>query len=305
MKFGIFAIIVNLLAGAFFSVQSGASIALRKAVRENPLSLMSFSTFPIPYNPVKRSGFVAPLVKAKSVVVVDDATNKILFAQNEKVHLPLASITKVATAMVVLNRCENLNEVVTVPTAATKVGGSKMELIPGERMTVLNLLKGLLIVSANDAALALAIHMDGSPARFVAYMNDLVKGLGLKDTHFVNPDGFDAPGHYSTAYDIAELSRYALRNETYRNIIHTAHTMVTDVSGRFGYTLKNTNKLLNSYLNIEGGKTGTTSRAGESLVVSATGNKGQRVIAVLLNSPNRFQEGKALLDWSLRAYEWR
>lgn len=305
MKFGIFAIIINLLAGAFFSAQSGASEALKYTLKEgDPLSLISFDIPQIPLNPIKKRGYVAPLVKASSVVVVDDATNKKLFAQSENEPRPIASITKVATAMVVLNRTQNLNEIVMVPTVATQVGGAKMNLIPGERITVLNLLKGLLIASANDAALALAIHTGEDETRFVSYMNDLVKELNLRNTHFVNPHGFDVQGHYSTAYDIAELTRYALRNEAYRNIIHTRYAVVTDISGRFGHPLENTNELLNSYLNIEGGKTGTTSKAGESLVVSATGDRGQRIIAVLLNSPDRFQEGKVLLDWALRAYEW-
>jgi D-alanyl-D-alanine carboxypeptidase len=135
-------------------------------------------------------------------------------------------------------------------------------------------------------------------------MNKYAEELGLKDTHFTNVYGVDDPKHYSNAEDLARLTIYALQNEIFRDIVGTAQITVADVSGKFSHKLQNTNKLVGKYSNVVGVKTGTTAEAGASLVAAAKGESGQLVVTVLLNSPERFNEGKALLDWALKAYTW-
>lgn len=244
-------------------------------------------------------------LNAKAVIITDIDSDRVLYSKNADSQLPMASITKIMTALVTLDQfAGHLNTVVTVPPEALDVTGSKMSLYGNERITVLNLLKGTLIASANDAASTLAYVTANSPEAFTVLMNSKAKTLGLEQTHFTNPTGFDADGHHSTAKDLAELTRVALENPTFAQIVSTQKTTVKDISGKFTHPLVSTNKLLGQYQNVTGVKTGTTEEAGESLVASVRGDSGQKVIAVLLDSPDRFQEGKKALDWALKAYSW-
>lgn len=179
-----------------------------------------------------------------------------------------------------------------------------MYLLYGETMTVKNLLKGALINSANDAALALAEHTTKDINSFVNAMNQYAGRLGLMDTHFTNVYGADAQNHYSSAYNLARLTSHALQNDIFKSIVSVKETTVTDTTGRFVHKLHNTNKLIGEYINVIGVKTGTTEEAGASLVTAATGESGQTIVTVLLNSPERFNEGKLLLDWALKSYTW-
>ncbi len=244
-------------------------------------------------------------LQAKSAVILDQDSNRVLFSKNDTDQLPMASITKIMTALVVLDKYgDRLETVIAVPAEAIKTNGSKMYLYTNERLTAMNLLKGLLIHSANDAALTFAYHIAGGEEKFAKLMNAKAQTLGLWNTHFANPIGFDAPDHYSTAKDLAELTRVAVNNPTFAQIVATKKIIVTDVSGRFKHSLDNTNKLIGQYDNVIGVKTGTTDEAGASLVASAVGGSGQKVIVVLLDSPDRFAEGKQALDWALKAYGW-
>lgn len=244
-------------------------------------------------------------VNARAAIVTDLNSDRVLYAKDADAHLPMASITKIMTALIAFDHYNNrLDAIVRVPAEALDVTGSKMYLYAGEDITAYNLLKGLLINSANDAGMTFAYAISGSPEKFAELMNQKAAALKLNNTHFVNPIGFDAEGHYSTAKDLAELTKFALTNKTFANIVNTQNTTVKDITGKFVHKLTNTNKLLGQYDNVIGVKTGTTEEAGESLVAAVAGDSGQTVVVVLLDSPNRFQEGKKALDWSLRAYSW-
>lgn len=253
-----------------------------------------------------RNPSVADLnLTAKAAIIVDVNSDRTLYAKNETTRLPMASITKIMTALVALDKFgSQLNTVITVPVEALDVTGSKMSLYAGEKITAHNLLKGALIESANDAGMTLAYAVSDSPDQFVTLMNQKAKALGLVDTNFANPIGFDGDNHYSTAKDLAELTRVALDNRTFASIVATPKTTVQDVTGKFVHQLTNTNKLLGQFKNVIGVKTGTTEEAGESLDAAVSGDSGQTVIVVLLDSSNRFQEGKKALDWALKAYSW-
>jgi len=255
--------------------------------------------------PIRNPSYPDLAVNARAAIITDLNSDRILYAKNADAELPMASLTKIMTALVALDKFTGqLNTVVTVPAEALTVTGSKMFLYANERLTVLGLLKGTLIESANDAAMALAYTTGGDLKQFVALMNQKAQDLGLGQTHFTNPVGLDEDQHYSTARDLAELTRVALENQTFAEIVATPKATVRDISGKFVHSLTTTNKLLGQYQNVIGVKTGTTEEAGESLVASAVGDSGQKVIAVLLDSPSRFQEGKNALDWALKAYSW-
>lgn len=244
-------------------------------------------------------------LNAKASVIIDTQSNRMLYSNNPNKSLPIASLTKIMTALVALDKFgSQLNTVAIVPTEAIGITGSKMSLYANERITIHNLLAGMLIESANDAAMTLAYATAGAPAQFSTLMNEKALQLGLTQTHFTNSVGFDTPEHYSTAKDLAELSRIAMENQTFADIVKISKTTVRDVSGKFIHQLNTTNKLLGQYQNVIGVKTGTTDEAGESLVASVVGDSGQTVIVVLLDSPSRFQEGKKALDWALKAYSW-
>ncbi|MFH1088374.1 MAG: D-alanyl-D-alanine carboxypeptidase family protein [Patescibacteria group bacterium] len=254
--------------------------------------------------PVRDVFYSNPEIKATGAIVTDLDTGKVLYSKSADVQLAMASITKIMTAVVVLNSKSDLNEVYIVPEKATKMTGSQIYLLANERMTIRSLLQGALIGSANDAAYTLAYNTAGSEEKFVELMNNYTDFLGLKNTHFTNAWGADDPNHYSCARDLAKLTGIALQNEIFRNIVATEKIVITDITGKLKYSLENTNKLVGKYINIIGIKTGTTDNAGESLVVAAKGESNQTVVAVLLNSPDRFTEGKILLDWALKAYNW-
>ena len=135
-------------------------------------------------------------------------------------------------------------------------------------------------------------------------MNAKAKALGLDDTHFINPTGFDAVGHYSTAADLAKLTQYALANPTIAKIVAMPKVTVTDITGVHRYAINNTNQLVGKYPEVIGVKTGTTEEAGTSLITAAKGSADQVIIVVLLDSPDRFGEGKRALDWALKNHSW-
>ncbi len=254
--------------------------------------------------PIRNSAYPDLKIGARSAVILDQDSGRTLFSKNANEQLPMASITKIMTALVVLENYNNLDAVVTVPGEAVKSSGSKMYLYEGESLKVRDMLKGLLIESANDAAITLAVRTAGSIEKFVQMMNAKAVRMGLFNTHFVNPTGFDDPNHYSTAKDIANLARTALMHPVFAEIVSIEKATIYDTTRKFSHELNNTNKLVGKYRNVVGVKTGTTDEAGESLVASARGDSGQEVTAVLLDSPDRFEEGKRALDWALKAYSW-
>jgi len=238
-----------------------------------------------------------PSVSAAAAVVLDEASGAVLYEKQGDVRLPIASLTKIATAMAVLESGIPLDTVVTVDVDSRLMRGSSvMGLHAGDRFTVRDLLYGLMLHSGNDAALALARAVDGSDAAFVERMNGLVRRLGLENTHFVDPHGLASRNHYSTAHDLALLARYAMANPVFAELARADRWMAY---GSREIPLESVNTFL-QYPGADGVKTGFTYRAGRTLVASAT-RDGRRLLAVLLNAPQRDEDAAALLDWAFAA----
>lgn len=247
-----------------------------------------------------------PHVSSAAAVLVDAATGQILYARNPHQERDMASTTKVMTAVLALEMGD-LDETVTVSPYAADTPGSSMHLRAGERYRLRDLLKGLMLVSGNDAATAIAEQIAGSEANFAILMNAKARQLGLDHTRFQNPHGLTEANHFASAYDLAQLTRYALTHPGFAALVcsgeDTACGAAADGSP-IEKPLFNTNRLLFSYQWADGVKTGTTSAAGPCLVASAT-RYGQRLIAVVLDSGDRWGDAVRLLDYGFRNYALR
>jgi D-alanyl-D-alanine carboxypeptidase (penicillin-binding protein 5/6) len=245
--------------------------------------------------PVPGQGVVAPpLVKARAVVLADESTGQVLFERNAGAARAMASTTKVMTALLTLERLDE-RRVVVIGAGPPRVGEESLRLHKGERLTVRQLLLGLLVKSANDAGVALAEAVDGSEAAFVRRMNRKAAALRLTATHYVTPYGLDRPGHQTSARDLARLWEVAMRRADFRSLVATRAARIPGgpLSLRRFVT---TNQLLGSYRWTVGGKTGFTNRAGRCLVASAS-RGGRRLVAVALGSPNAFADVQALFEY--------
>ena len=236
-----------------------------------------------------------PGISAASAILIDGESGRVLYAQNAEEERPIASITKLMTALVAVESHPDLSEVVTIRPEWTGVEGSSMYLKAGEELTLAALLYGLLLASGNDAAVAIAGFCAGDVDTFVAWMNDKAAELGMEHTHFENPNGLNDEGHYSTAADMAALARVVMEHEALAKIVGTRSITVA------GRTLTNHNKLLWRYEGCTGLKTGYTDRAGRTLV-SCAERDGQRLIAVTLNDPNDWADHAALFDYGFAHY---
>jgi D-alanyl-D-alanine carboxypeptidase (penicillin-binding protein 5/6) len=240
-----------------------------------------------------------PSVDARAVLVGNGVTGEMLHRVRQAQKVPIASITKVMTALVVLENAKP-DAVITVRGPAPIIGGSTIGLRAGERISIRDLLTAVLVQSANDAAYALAYHVgDGSVKRFVAMMNRKARELGLRDTHFVRPDGLDVKGHYSSARDLFKLGRVAMHKPLFRKLVRIK---TTTISG--GRNLRSWNDLLFSYGGTIGVKTGHTSAAGWNEVAAARRN-GITIYAVVLGSSSRERRNAdlvRLLDWGFDQY---
>lgn len=253
--------------------------------------------------PVKREGFISPVIEAHSSIAMDNQTGEILYEKSAHERRQIASITKLMTAIIILEE-NDLNSVVTVSAKANGEDGSQMFLRTGEKITVENLLYGLIINSANDAAITLAEFNAETVDKFVEKMNQKALSLGLINTHFQNPVGFDHRQNYSSAYDVAKLSRYAYQKQFIQKAAEIKELKIQSVDQAYTHELESTNELLGSYLNIKGLKTGHTDQAGLCLVSIAENDQYHDIITVVLGSPARFRESKILIDWTFRAYIW-
>lgn len=220
--------------------------------------------------------------------------NKDLWAEGDDEQLPPASLTKIMTALLVLEDYHP-DDVVTISKAAASEPPSRIGLHAGDHMRVGDLLAAALIHSANDACHALADWRDGNEAKFVVRMNRRAKQMGLKNTHFANACGLDAPGHYSSARDIAVLADTAMQNPTFARLVRKQQMVIRTVDGRRRFAFHTTNALIGHYPGMMGGKTGYTNRAGPCLVAMAE-RDGVRVLVVMLNSHNRWWNASSLLD---------
>jgi D-alanyl-D-alanine carboxypeptidase (penicillin-binding protein 5/6) len=215
----------------------------------------------------------------------------------------MASLTKLMTSLIILDE-NQLTDVVTVNKLATEVEPAKMSLIPGEKITVKELLKGIFTKSANDAAMALALYNSPSIEDFAAKMNKKALEMGLNDTHFVNPVGFDDPGQYSTAQDLATLARAVYKKPIIQKLATLKEADASSVDGKQTHHLTTTNDLLGSYLHILGLKTGTTDAAGQCLISIVENQNGNKILNVMLGSNDRFKETKILSQWLFDSVNW-
>lgn len=238
--------------------------------------------------------FPCKAISASSAVLLDGQTGRVIYEKLADKQSLIASTTKVMTALIV---CEQVNVLdrVRIPAEAVGIEGSSMYLKAGEVLTVQELLYGLMLHSGNDAAVALAIYCGGTVEGFAELMNDKAHRLGLKNTHFVNPNGLDSPGHYSTARDMALLAAYAMENPIFYKTVSTK----TVIAG--GRSLRNHNKLLWQLEGADGVKTGFTKKAGRILVSSCT-RQNRRLICVTMNDGNDWQDHKNLMETGFSHY---
>ena len=239
-----------------------------------------------------------PRVQARSFLLADAATGQVLLARDPARARPMASTTKVMTALLVLERLPQ-QRIVTIGPGPTRTSTpSTLGLRAGERLTVRQLLLGLLLESANDSAVALAEAVDGSEAAFVRRMNRRAAALGLTATHYASPHGLDRPGHHTSARDLARLWTVAMRRPDFRALVATRRATIPGPRGPRRFA--NRDELLFTYRWTEGGKTGFTNLAGRCLVASVS-RGGRRLVGVALGSGNAFSDLRALFDYGFDA----
>lgn len=236
----------------------------------------------------------AAAVSAEKAILVDAQTGRVLFSRKADEQALIASTTKIMTALIVCEQCNVLDRM-RIPKEAVGIEGSSMYLREGEVLTIQELLYGLMLRSGNDAAVALAIYCGGTVEGFAQLMNDKARVLGMDHSHFVNPNGLDAPGHYSTAADMARLAAYAMENPIFSQTVSTKSVTVGE------RVLQNHNKLLWQVEGADGVKTGFTKAAGRILVSSAV-RQGRRLIAVTMNAPDDWNDHKTLLEQGFSHY---
>lgn len=242
-----------------------------------------------------------PSLGAGGAALMEVGTMRLLAEKDAHRRLPMASTTKIMTALLALEHC-SLDEIVTVPREAYGVEGSSMYLNQGEKLLLSDLLYGLMLTSGNDAAVAIACHVAGSVEAFAELMNARAAELGCTDTHFVTPNGLHDEQHYTTAYDLCRIAAAGMQNEAFRQIVGTTYHQTA--SGDLSRTLKNKNKVLWQYEGGNGVKTGYTKAAGRCLAFSAE-RDGTMLVGVVLNCPDMWNDAYALLDYGFEAYETR
>jgi len=238
-------------------------------------------------------------VDAKAAVLIEARTGRVLYAQNADEMLPMASTTKIMTALLALEQGD-LSDVVIAPAEACGIPGTSIYLTEGERLSLEQLLYGLMLRSGNDAATAIAIHIAGSEQAFVDMMNDKAAELGI-DAHFVNPHGLDAEGHAASALALAMIMRSALENDDFARITGTREKIIPWEGNEYSRVLYNKNKLLASYEGTVGGKTGYTGKAGRCLVFAAERN-GMTLIGCVLNCSTWFDTAVRMLDYGFENF---
>lgn len=243
-------------------------------------------------------------LSCKAALLMDSATGTVLYENNSHEKMPMASVTKIMTMLIAMENIDSgkmsYDDTVTGSAYAKSMGGSTIFLDEGEQLSVNDILKGIAVASGNDAAVAMAEHIAGSAPAFVEMMNKRAAELGMKDTHFVNCNGLDADGHYSSAYDIALMSRELLKHPG----IHKFTTIWLDSLRDGKFTLSNTNKLVRFYDGCTGLKTGSTSKAGFCISATAKRNN-MHLIAVIMAAPTSKQrqaDASALLNYGFSTY---
>ena len=243
-----------------------------------------------------------PIINSRSAIILDRTSKLILYGKNENEKRKMASTTKIMTAIVVIENT-NLEEKTTISSKAAGTGGSRLGLHTNDKISIINLLYGLLLCSGNDAAVALAEFTSGSVENFSILMNNKATELGLTSTHFVTPHGLDNEEHYTTAYELALLADYALKNKTFSNIVKTKnYTIQINNSSK---TLSNTNELLGNFEGVYGVKTGFTNGANRCLVTAVKRNNLDLICIVLGadTKKDRTQDSVKLIEYAYKNFE--
>jgi serine-type D-Ala-D-Ala carboxypeptidase (penicillin-binding protein 5/6) len=271
--------------------------------------------------PVRAEDYANIKIFAGASVVIDVDSGTILHYDDGRKKTQIASLTKMMTAVLAMENIKNLDEDILISRESLNVCGTTVgcptsvfcnsnQMYAGEKISAKNVLKAMLLNSANDAATALGIHIAGSTENFVKMMNDKAKELGMKDTNFCTPSGLEIDGKeescHSSAYDIARIAAYSLKYETIWDIMKIKEEQIFSSNGKTMHQLKNTDILLDEIPNCIGGKTGFTPMAGKSLLLAVDDpTKKHRVVAVILNDENRWEDMKKLTNWVFDNYEWR
>jgi D-alanyl-D-alanine carboxypeptidase len=242
-----------------------------------------------------------PLLTAKSYAVVDVDSGVVLLEKDSRIATSPASTTKIMTALVALENYP-LGQILEVR-GLNGVEGQRIKLVNGERISVENLLYGLLVASANDAAFVLAQNFPGGVEGFVWAMNQKAAELNLEKTHFTNPAGYDDPNHLASAYDLAKLAAEAMKNPEFAKIVATQKITVTDVDGKLSHSFSNVNSLLGKLPGVKGVKTGWTQVAGECLVTFLERDD-RKIIISLFGSQFRFKETEEIVNWVFENFTW-
>ncbi len=279
-----------------------------KAAGYQPILIPGYGTYAVP--------------TAHAAIIIDAGSGEILFEQSAHQHRQIASLTKVFTALLVMENVKNLDEPVTITEEALTVDGTRVgcpntgvcvgnRLTVGEKIRVRDLLKAALMNSANDAITALGIHVGkGSEQAFVDLMNRRAKEFGLNDSHFCTPSGLEIDGHeqdcYSSAHDIARITIEALKYPVLWDIMRIQSETIVSIDGTQTHDIANTDKLLGQIPNLLGTKTGFTPLAGYSLMAAVSDNTGERkVVAVVLDDQDRWNSVPSMLGWAFQAHEWK
>ena len=258
---------------------------------------------PVTVRQTNASVYATPTVSAKAAIGIEASSGEIFYSKNIDEKLPMASTTKIMTAIVAIENGK-LTDTVKIDRRAVGIEGSSIYLFEGEVLTLENLLYALLLESANDAAAAIAIHIGGSIEGFVDMMNDKAEEIGLCSTHFDNPHGLDSEDHYTTARELAIIAAYAMKNPDFRKIVSTYKTTAPLNGGEGTRVLINHNKLLRNYDGAIGIKTGYTKHSGRCLV-SASNRNGVELICVTISAPSDWQDHENILDLGNSLYESR
>lgn len=243
------------------------------------------------------------LTSARAMCVIERNSGRVLYSKNEHARLPMASLTKIITAIVAIENNADLDRVIEIPKEATGIEGSTIYLKAGEHLSIRDLLFGLMLRSGNDAAVALSIATSGSVDAFMTLTNEFVARLGLVNTHLVTPNGLHDDNHFTSALDLARVTAYALNNPTFAEIVKTQKTIIpNEFKANENRLLKNKNKLLAQLADADGVKTGYTKKAGRCFVGSATRN-GMQLVCVLLDCKPMFEDCAKLLERGFDEFE--
>ena len=236
----------------------------------------------------------------KAMCVMEASSKRVLYTKNENTPLAMASTTKIMTAITAIESGKDLDKIFTISPKAVGVSGTSLYLRKGERFCLRDLLYGLMLISGNDASVAIGEFVAGSVKDFVEMMNEKASEIGAINTHFDNTHGLDSKTHYTTAYDLALITSYAMQNQTFRDIVSTKTYKITNEDGKTRY-LRNKNKLLFSMDGCNGVKTGFTDDAGRCLVTSCE-RDGMDIVCVVLNSGPMFEESQRLIEKAFSEY---